>query len=215
MLRSPDFEEFAARDVVAVNTGSGAEWRSHSALVVAARPDELHLALRGHLDDPRALEALAPGMIVRVVRRRELAAHGQVIAKERHPMVVLIVRAIPAGDQADNHRAYHRVLTRATAVAATVTDGKAASFRVGVVDLSGGGARITGPRRLEPGSAVLLKLPLPKSDRVVEAPGRVVWGGPVRSLWQAGVRFERLAPAVQDAIVRAVLHTEIDMRRAD
>lgn len=211
MLRAEDFEDFAARDVVAVNTGSGVDWATASAVVVIASADELHLALRGQADDAVTLE---PGRIVRIVRRRQLTARAQVIALERGASPVLVVRPLPPDRTNQNQRAYHRIPTlMAEMTASAMTGGRVVGFRARVVDLSGGGAQITGPRQLEQGDTVHLRLTLPETGDVVEVPGRVAWARQVRSQWRAGIRFEGVAPVTQDKIVRAVLRSELALHR--
>jgi hypothetical protein len=216
MLRALDFSEFEVRNLVAVNTGSGANWQTRSGLVTVATETEIHIALRGLTDGPRELATLAPGTIVRVVRGRDLSVRGQVIALEHHPAPMLVVRALQSATPTSgaNQRAHHRVPTcLKEAAASAVTAGKAVGFSVRVVDLSGGGARITCARPLAAGDTLVLRIALPRTDAVVEAPGRVMWARPVRSLWEIGVRFEKLLPATQDAIVRAVQMAEIELRR--
>jgi Tfp pilus assembly protein PilZ len=211
MLRAEDFEDFAARDLVAVNSGAGADWATASALVVTAHPDELHLALRGQPDNPAALE---PGRIVRIVRGRQLTARGQIIALERGTAPVLVVRSLPPDHAGQNQRAYHRIPTMlAEMTASAMTGGRAVGFRARVVDLSGGGAQITCPRQLDQGDTVHLRLTLPETGDIVEVPGRVAWARQVRSQWRAGIRFEGVTPVTQDKIVRAVLRSELALRR--
>jgi Tfp pilus assembly protein PilZ len=211
MAVARDFAEFELREVVAINTGTGADWSSVSAIVVAAGRDMMELALGREPDHP---EAMAPGCVVRVRRDRASSVRAQVIAVDRGAIPVVVVRPLTAAQAAENQRSYHRAHTQMRETTGVgVIAGRPVSFRAWIVDLSGGGARMVTLRELHQGDAMTLRLHLPESTGPIDVSAEVAWVRPLRRFWQAGIRFVDVPDAARDRIIRAVFLSEVQMRR--
>jgi hypothetical protein len=208
-----DFRDFEVREYVDITTGQGADWSSHTALVTAQTVDTLHVALSLPPEQPARL---AHGSLIRVRRRYTVASvRSQVLTYEPGPHPVVVVRPLVVPDAVENVRAYHRVPTQLEETYITaVLQGRVLRFRVHVVDLSGGGARIRAAQPLTAGDRIELSLPAgsPSAPAVLRVPGWVAWVQPVERSWQAGIRFDELSPGVHDQIVRAVFAAEMHVR---
>jgi c-di-GMP-binding flagellar brake protein YcgR len=94
-----------------------------------------------------------------------------------------------------------------------VTSTGAARFRVRVMDLSGGGARLLCPRPVTPGDLLSVRLPLLDGHTILDVRARAVWVRTVYKSWQAGVEFLGLTDPQRDLIVRTVFFEEVRWRR--
>jgi hypothetical protein len=186
------------------------------AFVVTANDDELHLACR-----VTAGTALDPGTILRVAlssRGRRHTSRAQILGVEPGGHPIVIARILPARVEAMSEvRAHRRVLTRLReATLSAVTGERAFGCRVRVVDLSTGGARVTGRRALATNTRVRLHFRVPvgmDADDMMELQGVVAWSRPARSLWQAGVRFVDNPELVMRRLTQVVIRVEDDLSR--
>lgn len=214
MARPRDFAGFELKEFATLLSGEGDRYVSLSCVVVAISREELHLALRSQ---PDAVDCIAPGTVVRVRRGDAGSVRAQVISLDLDTIPVVVVRALAAVSigVASNQRSFHRVPTQLQETHATAfSAGRAVRFRVRVVDLSGGGARVMSPQALAAGDLLSLRLPLPDGSDSLELRSRVMWVRPIRRSWQAGLQFTELSNRQRDQIVRAVFMAEIRLRKA-
>jgi Tfp pilus assembly protein PilZ len=211
MTRTRDFSGLALRDVVAINVGAGVSWTSLSGIVVAVGDDHLEVALARQPQDP---SLLAPGAMVRIRRGSESSIRAQAAAYTPGPRPGLAARLLAAAEVPSNHRAYHRVpvhLRPITMVASTA--GRVVGSQGWVLDLSGGGARLTVAQQLAEGDHVVLRLVLPDETQRVEIRAQVIWVRPLQDSHEIGVRFIDLPDAIRDRIVQAVFRAELALRK--
>jgi Tfp pilus assembly protein PilZ len=215
MAWAQDFDGLALRDVVAINLGTRTEWTSLSGIVVALRADyqELELALPRPPDDPGLL---APGTFVRVRRDSGPSTRAQVIAVQAGRVHVVVVRALGNVISEQNSRAFHRVPITVQPVTLVVqSDGRTVGAQGWITDLSGGGARLTVPLKVERGDVVLLRFTLPDSTERLAVRAEVAWTESLRGeqQHQMGVRFVSVPDGLRDSIVRGVFQAEMALRQ--
>ena len=215
MAWAQDFDGLALRDVVAINLGSRTEWTSLSGIVVALGTDyqEIELALPRPPEDPNLL---APGTFVRVRRDAGPSTRAQVIAVQPGRIHVVVVRALGNVTTDQNHRAFHRVPITVQPVTLVVQTGDRTVGAQGwITDLSGGGARLTVPLKVERGDVVLLRFTLPDSSERLAVRAEVAWTQPLRGeqQHQMGVRFVSVPDGQRDSIVRGVFQAEMALRQ--
>lgn len=156
---------------------------------------------------PFETNTLAPGSQVRIVHAGGKITHARVLWLETIPEPVLMVEPLDSESDEDNRRKARRIpMQLIDAHALFVTPKGAISFRVRVVDLSAGGARLLSPRRLTSGAKLDLRMPLSlvKSSEPLYVRSRIVW---VRQLYQSclvGIQFHDVTEAERNVLLRAV-----------
>lgn len=93
---------------------------------------------------------------------------------------------------------------RLTAHLSVVRIGRAARFRVELLDLSSGGARLVCAQALTADEHLQIHLPAVAGAQGWNGSGRVVWVHPEGPAWVAGLQFVDLSTADREAIQRIV-----------
>lgn len=210
MAGTVSFHDIAPRQTVGLIAGEGERRVRLSALVTAAGSHRVALALRVL---PLHAALIAPGAPLAVVLPGGGVVDACVERLDTGGTAVLVIRAAVPPESAANQRAYFRVPMRLLGTPATLlAGGTAACFRVHLMDLSGGGARVLSPRPLAGGATLNLRVPVFDGPDL-QVMGRVTRVHSVRRSWEAAVEFTGLAEAERDRIVRIVFRAELARRQ--
>jgi hypothetical protein len=202
MVTRVGFGSLEAGQMVSILAGEDDQGVVLPAYVVSASYDavELQLAVRpfhrGVLGQSAEVHVICPDG--RVDRARVTRPEGQYGAG-------LTLAPIVHGVLTENQRSYDRFSTLAMEAQA-ITHGidHTDSFRVQILDLSGGGARLLAPDELHESDALELHLPAPDGGEEIHVRARVVWVRGLFQSWLAGVQFAELPQVQRDVIARTI-----------
>ncbi len=173
------------------------------------------VALRLNAQPAPTSGGLAPGARVYLVHESGRVDPADVVSLETGAETLLVLGVLSLAPTSANRRDFHRVPMRLMEVQTVlVTEKSAARFRLKVLDLSGGGARLLSARPMAAGNMLSLRLPLLDNRITMDVRARVVWIRPVFQSWQVGIQFIDLPDPTRDLIVRTVFIEETRLRRS-
>lgn len=206
-----DFADLPLDQPVTVVIGEGDARTDLPARVVSCDGDVVALRLGV---TPLHGAQLSTGVRVRVVPADGRPRLAEVVLFESGPQPLIVLERPANPAITDSTRAYHRVpMHLVEALVTHVSTTGAARFRVRIVDLSGGGARLLCPRPVSPGDLFTIRLPLLGGRTAMDVRARAVWVRMVYRSWQTGVEFQGLTDPQRDLIVRSVFLEELRWRR--
>ena len=211
MSTQADFADLHPGENVTLVTGVGDESTNLPARVASSDDGVVALHLAMAVIQP---EMLATGTPVRLLMPDGQQRPAEVVLFEPGPKPLVVLERPTAGSRHDSARAFHRVPMQLMEVLVThVTGTGAARFRVRIMDLSGGGARILCPRPVAGGDLLSIRLPLLDGRVTLDVKARAVWTRNVYKSWQTGIEFVGLTDPQRDQIVRTVFLEEVRWRR--
>lgn len=204
MVTRVGFGSLEAGQMVSILAGEDDQGVVLPAYVVRASYDavELQLAVRpfrrGVLGQSAEVHIICPDG--RVDRARVTRPEGQFGTG-------ITLEPVVHGLLTENQRSHDRFSTLAMEAQATVCGiEQVDSFRVQILDLSGGGARLLAPDELHDGDTVELQLPPPDGGEDLHVSARVVWVRGLFQSWLAGVHFADLPQVQREVIARTIQH---------
>lgn len=202
MVTKVGFGSLEAGQMVSILAGADDQGVVLPAYIISASYDaiELQLAVR-----PFSRSVLSQSAEVHVICPDGRVDRARVARPEGQPGSGLVLEPVVRGVLTDNQRRFDRFSTLAMEAQASVMGiDRLDAFRVQLLDLSGGGARLLAPDELHEGDTVELQLPAPDGGEALQIAAKVVW---VRSLfqsWLAGVRFADLPQVQREVIARTI-----------
>jgi hypothetical protein len=211
MTRQSDFANLQAGQTVSIVAGEDDQRTEVPARVASSDQGVVALYLG---ITPIQSDQFATGTHVRLLMPDGHIEPAEVVMFEPGPEPLVVLEKPELTSPSESLRAFHRVpMHLVEALVTHVSSTGAARFRVRIVDLSGGGARILCPRPVSPGDPISLRLPLLEGRANMDVRGRVVWVRLLYKSWQAGVEFTGLSDPQRDVIVRSVFQEEVRWRR--
>lgn len=200
----------AIGDTVWVAAGVGAQRVELTADVVAVGVGTV--VLRPAII-PLRLNILAPGAHLQLAIGGAAVEPARVVTVAGGSPPAVTVAPSAALPTTSELRGFFRVPTRLVeAYAGHATSGRAARFRIRIVDLGGGGARIVSPRQISTTDTLTLRLPLLRGQQEREVRGEAIWVRRLDEAWQVGIHFVGLSESDRDLVVRSVFLEELRWR---
>lgn len=193
-------------DVVVVIAGDGDRRFELSARVLSADAQRPAFRLEITPLDPLAL---APGVPLLIEHENGTLIQAVIDAVDADGVLRTRIASTPSAPLENQRRHFRAPMGLRDAQATLVKDSSTARFRVRLVDLSGGGARILAPRPLVTGNRISLTLRLHDGRPPLEVAGIIIWSRQLRRSWQAGVYFDGLREVDRDVIIRVVNFEEV------
>jgi c-di-GMP-binding flagellar brake protein YcgR len=203
MATKSGFAALQLGQVISIVTGHDASGTAVAARVALAAGNSLALQLMTARSAPVSLSA---GDEVYVVEPSGRANRARVMRLPSGAAQTLVVESVlPSGELGRHERGKQRV--GASSILAHVSMlhiGGARRFRVEVVDLSGGGARILSARPIASGDNIRVHLAMDARSKPWNAHAHVVWARPAEGRCLAGLRFLDLKEPEREEVRRLV-----------
>ncbi len=201
-MRDHGFGRFQTGESVSLVIGEGREAAGFAAVVASTGRDGIELVLKVA---PIRATTLAPSRVVSVIGPDRVMHTAQILWTESTPELVVMLGQVDAGTPDGNQRQYRRVAMQLLPTHTSIISARsAARFRVHVVDLSGGGARLLSPRALLIDTSLSLTLPMSEGRDAINVRAQVMWVRRLYQSWLTGIHFEGVAPSERDLITRTV-----------